>query len=408
VNNEYELSLSRNYVSDWTYIEAIREILQNAIDSNGEMVVDFDNNRLTITNKNCYIDKSTLVLGNTGKKDNREAIGQFGEGYKLALLVLLREGYGIHIKNGGVVWTPEFRMSDTLGCEVLTIKENNNLGNRDLSFVIDGYFDKNELYEEFPILKQKIGINPYDFKETDYGEIITDPEYAGKMYVGGLYVDSFDFKYGYNFKPQYVKLDRDRKSINIYELRNLTTLALSTMKEADIEFLDEAIDAPYDDAKKFQDKISELNNDLIINYSDYLYEKLGAPEQEGKQVAYVPGSSKEVIKEIENSYDDVVVIKTNNVTQAKVINYINNASNRIVEEASRRVKAKSDIDNAWDYYNSSEYKGMLEWMDVLLNNYDIDESYISDFADILEDLEPMYFYKIRDKVKDGYTNIFTD
>ena len=37
---KYELSLSRNYVSSWGIEEAIRELLQNAKDSNGE---EYDN-----------------------------------------------------------------------------------------------------------------------------------------------------------------------------------------------------------------------------------------------------------------------------------------------------------------------------------------------------------------------------
>ena len=88
---KYELSLSRNYVSSWGIEEAIRELLQNAKDSNGEDVIDIDKSSgtITITNKNTSIPSSTLLLGNTSKGDDLDKIGQFGEGYKLALLVLV-------------------------------------------------------------------------------------------------------------------------------------------------------------------------------------------------------------------------------------------------------------------------------------------------------------------------------
>ena len=64
---KYELSLSRNYVSSWGIKEAIRELLQNAKDSNGEDIIDIDKSSgtITITNKNTSIPSSTLLLGNT-------------------------------------------------------------------------------------------------------------------------------------------------------------------------------------------------------------------------------------------------------------------------------------------------------------------------------------------------------
>ena len=69
---KYELSLSRNYVSSWGIEEAIRELLQNAKDSNGEDIIDIDKSSgtITITNKNTSIPSSTLLLGNTSKKDD--------------------------------------------------------------------------------------------------------------------------------------------------------------------------------------------------------------------------------------------------------------------------------------------------------------------------------------------------
>lgn len=84
---KYELSLSRNYVSSWGIEEAIRELLQNAKDSNGEDVIDIDKSSgtITITNKNTSIPSSTLLLGNTSKRDDLDKIGQFGEGQELKI-----------------------------------------------------------------------------------------------------------------------------------------------------------------------------------------------------------------------------------------------------------------------------------------------------------------------------------
>ncbi|MCK9576725.1 MAG: hypothetical protein M0R51_12450, partial [Clostridia bacterium] len=66
----YELSVSSNYVHTWGVEEAVREIMQNAIDSQTDghkLNVAYSNGILTISNIGCDLDISTLVLGNSGK-----------------------------------------------------------------------------------------------------------------------------------------------------------------------------------------------------------------------------------------------------------------------------------------------------------------------------------------------------
>jgi hypothetical protein len=59
----------------------------------------------------------------------------------------------------------------------------------------------------------------YERITTDFGEILSDEEQAGKIYVNGLFIKKFtDYDYGYNLKSQYVKLDRDRSMINTFDL----------------------------------------------------------------------------------------------------------------------------------------------------------------------------------------------
>ena len=87
--------IAKSYVADWTVEDAKRELLQNAMDT-----------------KNWHIDEHTNALISTGTISRRhwlmgvsektDSIGKFGEGLKLAALVLAREGYTLEILSGNV------------------------------------------------------------------------------------------------------------------------------------------------------------------------------------------------------------------------------------------------------------------------------------------------------------------
>ena len=102
----FDLGMSLNYVSNWTAVEAIREIFQNALDAEvmdpvNKMSYSYDseNQILRICNKKGVLSTSSLLLGNSSKRDNKNTIGSHGEGYKVATIVLLREGLGLKIYN---------------------------------------------------------------------------------------------------------------------------------------------------------------------------------------------------------------------------------------------------------------------------------------------------------------------
>ena len=88
----YPLSLTRGYVVSWGLREAVREIIQNALDSDSDFGYAIDGDTLTVISRYASLSPQTLLLGSSNKGGDISSIGQFGEGYKLALLVLTRDG----------------------------------------------------------------------------------------------------------------------------------------------------------------------------------------------------------------------------------------------------------------------------------------------------------------------------
>ena len=374
----YDLSLSSNYVSDWTVNDAIRELLQNAIDSTGEMIIKYEDDYLTIINKGVSIDKSTLLLGESDKPEN--SIGQFGEGYKLALLVLIRNGHNVTIDNGSKRWLPSFRLSDLFGQYVLSIREVETGSGDDLIFNIEGPFDLDDLCSEFPILKEHLKGYKYDCIDTTYGELIKDPDYKGKIYVGGLYVDTVDFEYGYNFKPEYVDLGRDRRAINIYKLRKLTCNIITELDDYDI--IDNVLNKGSDDAYNIKNDLDSVRTEFKEGYGAYLADQYSINED---MVAVSKNADKTML-ELRNR--GVSYVEVPNKTFSDIINH----GSSIMEDVENSLRTKSKRETAFDYYNDSNYKKLYDWGDK--------KGVIDDeFEEILEDLEPIYFDLIRDEVR---------
>ena len=387
---KYELSLSRNYVSSWGVDEAIRELLQNAKDSSGQEKINIDKNNGTIyiENKNTSIPSSTLLLGNTSKKDDLDKIGQFGEGYKLAILVLLREGKDVSIRNGNKEWTPCFEYSDTFDCEVLCINEIDCNGN-DLIFEISGFEESelNELENEF------LGINgqTYNSITTGYGEILTDPQFKGRIFVEGLPVyEDENFSYGYNFEAKYVTLDRDRKSINIYELKKLTALSVACCTD-NFAFVDEVIESKGKDGEYIKDRNIQLDHNFKVRYAEHLMERFEIKEND----VVINKNSKDLLTELERK-ENVEVKTVDYKIYADVINYVHDYSSEMIEKIEEEQYQRNIIDDAWHEYEYSNYKMFKEWFDDY--HQQLDDNALDKFKSIIENIEPDDFHLIKEDV----------
>src|SRR5213075_1351725 len=201
----YPLSMARDYVRHWGLKEGIREILQNAIDSkDSPFEFEFGEDWLSIISSNACLDPSTLVLGSTSKADDTESIGSFGEGYKLALLVLTRLGYTVHIENRERLWLPTFKYSQQFGIDTLCIEEylctTNDHGG--LAFVVGGLSPD----DMTAICESCLQMQPAfeDIIEVPQGRIL--PSLKGKLYVNGLFVCDTELDNSYDVKPDFLTL----------------------------------------------------------------------------------------------------------------------------------------------------------------------------------------------------------
>lgn len=206
--NKYVLTISKEYVTNWGLWEAIRELLQNAIDG-GEYSVDYEEGILGITSKGAFLGSETLILGVTDKPAYSKPIGQFGEGYKLALVVLLRLGYEIEIYNQHLIWVPSFEYNEQFGCELLTITEIEVKGE-----YLDLTFSINDISED-----DYRDIQSNFLPDAEPNTMLLDAKHRGKVFVSGLFVANHDkLEYGYNFSPDRLRLDRDRMSVNEFNV----------------------------------------------------------------------------------------------------------------------------------------------------------------------------------------------
>jgi len=211
----YTLPISPSYVAHWGFWEAMRELIQNAFDQRIETgcseEMTYIGTTVSIKTDKGQLSPSSLVLGNSTKSKTKGTIGQFGEGYKLALLVLTRLGHRVKVYQHMELWTVNIVRSHDFDCDVLEVKIHQQLGQ-----AMDGVIIQVEdvTLDQWNLLNANVIPDPVS-EDT----ILDASSEAGRIYVGGLYVTTNkDLKYGYSFLPSTLRLDRDRGMVASFDL----------------------------------------------------------------------------------------------------------------------------------------------------------------------------------------------
>lgn len=251
----YELSISSEYVPSWGVVEAIREFFQNALDEETRdpankmfFSYDADTETLSIGNKHGKLDAKTLLLGYTEKNTQDEMIGNHGEGYKIATVVLLRLNKQITFYNYGnrQIWKPRFVNSRKYKALVPTFFVEKkplweSIPDNDLVITIEGI----TIDEYSDICESNLHLVGGDYKKihTEYGDLLLDDKYAHKVFVGGLFIcDSHDIDLGMDILPSYVKLERDRSMVNSFDVQWYMSKMIE--QSGDYDLISASLDTP--------------------------------------------------------------------------------------------------------------------------------------------------------------------
>lgn len=277
----YDLTLSPDYVSSWSFKDAIREIFQNALDQQtldpaNEMTSSFAKQldgtyTLQVQSRKSTLDKSSLLLGHTTKESDSRTIGQFGEGYKLALLVLLRSNHKVTIHNYGALetWTPAFAYSSKYNSTILSINvakyRLKTVPNYNLIWIIQGISqDDMRSWRDFNLVTNK----NYEHIDLEGRQVLTEPRHVNHIYVSGLFVcvSSTPLSYGYNLWPEDVKLDRDRGMVDSFDL--LWNLSMLWAKYPTVSTVVKMVEQNANDVKYLDNNsyATPVRQDLTVNF----------------------------------------------------------------------------------------------------------------------------------------------
>jgi hypothetical protein len=207
------LTIEAHYCKDWTIKDALREIIQNGLDTKTEVSFNRIGNRMEISDRGTGIVISDFLLGRSSKQGDATVIGQFGEGIKIACLVLARNHRGIHIDTKDKRYKFAFEYSDEWKAELLTIDELEASVSR--GTVVSVEASDSELDEAKQLFAQ---FNPAE--SICNGKVANIINRPGHIYVNGLFVSKADCLFGYDFKGKKDLVNRDRNAINHSAVKN--------------------------------------------------------------------------------------------------------------------------------------------------------------------------------------------
>lgn len=226
-SNKITYPIAKDYVQSWSILDAGREVLANAIDSSPDAQILWKNGRCVIIDNGKGILKKHFVIGNS-EKDN-EAIGLFGEGFKMASLVLAREKRNMVINTVGCSYKPAIEASEEFGTEIFCFyyENNNRKTGTEISFIATES-EVEKIKDMFITFRPETKI----ISSSSKVDVIDDRN--GYIYVNGLHAASINSLFSYNVKEKALVDSRDRNHVDEVKLNQLLESFYNTTSDTEI------------------------------------------------------------------------------------------------------------------------------------------------------------------------------
>lgn len=232
-----QTGLTANYVPYWTVVQGLKEAMQNiaygSVKSGKPAKLYFDKNMGMWAIKDKYVgfEKRHLYIGESEQRDDKDGLGTFGEGWKIFLLVMARNGINHLVRTVGFTFWGTMEPTPH-GTEVLVINiepNENKEGTKVFANVPEEQWRK--ATESFAVLQS---IDGYYIK---HDSVI--PNRKHELWVQGVRIEQDDntnplnLYYSYNLCQRDL-INRDRSHVN-------TELAYHSLKSIVFEMEEDQV-----------------------------------------------------------------------------------------------------------------------------------------------------------------------
>ena len=223
-----KLTIEKEYCSTWVISDAIREVLQNAIDTKTDVSITQNGEGWEVRDSGVGVKLSDFLLGRSSKQGDVEAIGQFGEGLKIACLVLARNSRVIVVEALGKKYKFSFQYDKEWESQLLTIDiETSTLASGTLVTIECSTEEMEAARRLF------LRFTPQEVRESlpaRKGEVLAC---GGNIYVNGLLVTKIDSLFGYNLQDKEL-VNRDRSAVGYEAVKEGIATVLSHIGDKDL------------------------------------------------------------------------------------------------------------------------------------------------------------------------------